>query len=171
MTELIPFTEECLVCDKSHSTEDEFIQCVETNIYNIDWYWISMCQQLSESFIEKYEDKVIWLYISQYQTLSKTFIEKFQNEIDWWYVSKYQNLSKEFIEEFLIDLDNPTIPSKSYIENYKLTIINNNIETAIKKNNYSQQYKKHILTILQEDKIGLTEKFKNELFTLILKEV
>ena len=41
----------------------------------------SINQKLSESFIEKYKDKVYWSYISLYQTLSESFIEKHKNKL------------------------------------------------------------------------------------------
>src|SRR5574343_531370 len=41
------------------------------NISKYDWCYISIYQKLSESFIEKYNDKVNWGYISEYQILSE----------------------------------------------------------------------------------------------------
>jgi len=42
----------------------------------LDFSFISHNKKLSESFIEKYKDKLHWYYISQYQKLSEPFIEK-----------------------------------------------------------------------------------------------
>jgi adenosine deaminase len=188
----IPFTEKCLVCEISHPTEDEFIQCVEKNIKIVDWsyisqfqtlsetfierfqdkvnwWWISRYQRLSEQFIEKFQDKVDWIWISRYQQLSESFIQKFQDEVGWWWISGFQQLSETFIEKVLMKLNDPTSQCETYIEKY-ITSINNRIEIAIERNDHQQQYKKHILSILQEDKINLTEEFKNELLMIILKE-
>ena len=66
----------------------------------IDWYAVSRKFKLSESFIEKYQDKVNWTYISAYQKLSEEFIEKFQDKVDWYYISMHQKLSEGFIEKF-----------------------------------------------------------------------
>src|SRR5574344_2076628 len=67
--------------------------------FEVDWYYISKNQKLSEEFIDKYNDKVYWGYISQYQKLSEEFIEKHYDKVYWCYISIYQTLSEEFIEK------------------------------------------------------------------------
>ncbi len=54
--------------------------------------------KLSESFIEKYANKVDWTIISEYQKLSERFIEKYAHKVHWSYISIYQDLSEGFIE-------------------------------------------------------------------------
>lgn len=49
----------------------------------IIWKNISCIQNLSESFIESFQDKLDWTNISTFSTLSKSFIEKFNHRIDW----------------------------------------------------------------------------------------
>ena len=49
--------------------------------FEVDWFYISGNQNLSESFIEKHYDKVYWYYISIYQKLSEEFIEKHNDKI------------------------------------------------------------------------------------------
>ena len=73
----------------------------DENIDNFKVYWnfISRSQKLSESFIEKYKDKVDWHNISIYQTLSEEFIEKHIDKVDWDNISKYQILSEDLIEK------------------------------------------------------------------------
>ena len=66
----------------------------------VNWHNISINQQLSEEFIEKFGDKVNWNYISVYQKLSEEFIEKFGDKLNWDYISEYQKLSEEFIDKF-----------------------------------------------------------------------
>ena len=66
----------------------------------LDWFYISVYQKLSEPFIEKYHDKVDWFNISSCQLLSDSFIEKYQNLLDWHDISVYQKLSEPFIEKF-----------------------------------------------------------------------
>ena len=61
---------------------------------NFNWRDISRYQYLSESFIEKFQDKVDWFYITEYQVISEPFIEKFYN---------YINLDNLFIYNKLID--------------------------------------------------------------------
>jgi hypothetical protein len=151
---------------KHQQLSEDFIEKFQDEV---NWLHISIGQTLSENFIEKYQDKVDWSNISGFQQLSEVFIKRFQNRINWWCISRYQNFSKEFIEKILVKLNDLAIPSESHIKKYTKEI-KYDIEIAIKRNVYQQQYKKHIITILQEDKIYLTEEFKNELFTLILSE-
>ena len=66
----------------------------------VDWHYISIYQQLSEPFIEKYVHKVYWYNISTYQKLSENFIEKFKNKVNWNHISIYQKLSESFIEKY-----------------------------------------------------------------------
>lgn len=54
---------------------------------------------LSESFIEKYSDKLNWEYISEFQKLSENFIEKYADKVEWGWISKCQILSESFIEK------------------------------------------------------------------------
>jgi hypothetical protein len=65
---------------------------------NIDWYYISNSQKLSEEFMTKFQDKVNWYYISQYQKLSEEFIKTHNltiSEDSWLYKSI------EFKKEYL----------------------------------------------------------------------
>ena len=65
-----------------------------------NWNSVSKCQNLSESFIREFKDKVEWEYISKYQNLSEDFIREFRDKVDWDYISEYQKLSEDFIREF-----------------------------------------------------------------------
>ena len=49
----------------------------------VDWKFISIYQDLSESFIRKFSDRVDWYCISRYQKLSKDFIREFSDKVDW----------------------------------------------------------------------------------------
>ena len=79
-----------------HELTEEFIEKFQNKV---DWYYISRYQKLSEEFIEKFQDKVYWKNISRYQKLSEEFIEKFQDKVDLGYVLENQELSEEFIEK------------------------------------------------------------------------
>jgi len=57
-------------------------------------------RNLSEEFMERFQDKLDWRDISSYQILSENFIEKFQDKVDWYYISSCQTLSENFIEKF-----------------------------------------------------------------------
>lgn len=65
----------------------------------LNWELISTHQKLSENFIDKYVNKLAWCEISKHQRLSENFIEKYANKINWYWISEYQNLSEEFIEK------------------------------------------------------------------------
>lgn len=56
----------------------------------IDWNDVSQYQQLSESFIEEFENRVHWNLICQYQKLSEAFMRNNVNNIIWAVVSEYQ---------------------------------------------------------------------------------
>ena len=51
------------------------------NNFKVDWTYLSMKQKLSESFIEKHEDKVNWYCISLWQELSESFTKKHIDKI------------------------------------------------------------------------------------------
>ena len=65
---------------------------------NLDYYWISKYQKLSEEFMEKYWRYMDYNCISKYQTLSESFIEKHWNHLEIFRIYKYQKLSEEFME-------------------------------------------------------------------------
>ena len=66
----------------------------------LNWWWISTREELSEAFIRKFHDKVNWVQISQHQNLSEDFIREFKDKVDWWDISESQELSEAFIKEF-----------------------------------------------------------------------
>ena len=64
------------------------------------WSWISQHKQLSENFIDKFQDKVEWNNISWFQKLSENFIDKFQDKVDWYCISCKQDLSNKFVSKY-----------------------------------------------------------------------
>jgi len=78
----------------------------------IDWLRISEYQNLSESFIREFNDKVYWSYISIYQNLSESFIRGFQDKLNWYFISVCQNLSDSFIKEFSHKINKDHLPNK-----------------------------------------------------------
>ena len=76
---------------------DEKIEKQIDNKDKVDWFYISEFQQLSESFIEKYKDKVYyWFCISKYQKLSKAFMKdhNIEKPIDsWLYITTKEKLA------------------------------------------------------------------------------
>lgn len=65
----------------------------------VDWDYINEYQFLSEDFIRKFKDKINWEVISYSQKLSENFIEEFQNRVDWFEIIENQDISNEFIEK------------------------------------------------------------------------
>jgi len=70
------------------------------NQIDVNWYFISEYQKLSEDFIRKFRNQLNWLDVCEYQQLSENFIREFQDRVDWYNISKYQQLSENFIREF-----------------------------------------------------------------------
>jgi len=73
--------------------------------FTINWAWLAADYNISESFIEKYKNKLNWNSISRHQTLSESFIEKFKDKVDWGRISGCQKLSESFIEKFKDKVD------------------------------------------------------------------
>ena len=65
-----------------------------------NWARLSLCESLTEDFIQEFKDKVDWTCISRYPHLSEDFIRKFADRVEWYYISAYQHLSENFIREF-----------------------------------------------------------------------
>lgn len=73
-----------------------------------NWEHVCYYQILSESFIEKYADKVDWHSIFRYQKLSIQFIEKwggYKVKNFWELISAYQKLPIDFIRKNKDNLD------------------------------------------------------------------
>ena len=66
-----------------------------------NWLHISFSQQLTESFIREFSDRVSWYWICRNQKLSEDFIREFKHKVDWRTISHYQILSQAFMEEFI----------------------------------------------------------------------
>jgi hypothetical protein len=79
---------------------DEFLNNKDNIQDRVDWHWISIYQELSEKFIDKFKDRVRWGCISKYQKLSEKFIDKFKDRVDWGWISANQQLSEKFIDKF-----------------------------------------------------------------------
>jgi hypothetical protein len=66
---------------------------------NVDWVNVSSDQILSETFIEKYQDKVHWGYILMCQKLSKEFKDFFDKK-----------MMKEYFTSYAVSWRNKDIP-------------------------------------------------------------
>ena len=85
---------------KPISNIETVVEECKDSLAKSDWLCISLYHVLSESFIEKFQDKVDWNYISGFQELSESFIEKFEDKVEWFSISTFQKLSEPFIEKF-----------------------------------------------------------------------
>lgn len=87
----------------SHQVLDYYIN----NYQNIKWNSISINQELPESIIELYQDKLNWYYIFIYQTLSEDFISKYIYKVNLYAVSlrtkKIDRIIDKFKYKFEID--------------------------------------------------------------------
>ena len=97
---------------------------IEKHQDKVNWVYISVYQKLSESFIEKFKDKVSWYYISESQKLTESFIEKYEDKLDWYCISILQKLTESFIEKHQDKVNWSSISiyqklSENFIENYK----------------------------------------------------
>lgn len=72
---------------------------------DIDWSEVSLSQDISEEFIEKYKDYLDWELVSSHITLNEDTIGKYGKYLDWNVISKYQVLSPEFMEKYENKLD------------------------------------------------------------------
>jgi len=110
---------------KQINTIEELINNIDYELEeDINWTYVSVNYNLSESSIEKYSNKVDWHYISECQMLSEEFIEKYRKEIRWEYISRFQNLSENFIEKYKdyvwwSYISTNQILSESFIEKYR----------------------------------------------------
>jgi hypothetical protein len=126
--------------EKEYVLSESFIEKYQDKL---NWDDISQYQQLSESFIEKYKNKVNWFRISEYQRLSEPFIEKWQNILNWDYISMYQNLSEPFIEKYKDKVDWDIISkyqklSQEFIKKYKDKL---DVKTQLKTHHDKRTYK------------------------------
>lgn len=78
------------------------LKYIRDNNETIDWITSSMYTQMTEDFIEEFQDKVHWANISYYQNnISEEFIIKFEDKIVWQYISQRRQLSNQFILKYI----------------------------------------------------------------------
>lgn len=64
---------------------------------------ISLFQNLSEEFIDKYKDDLDWTFVLQRTQLSSEFLEKHLEYIDWNHIYNQKHLSEKFIEKYYFE--------------------------------------------------------------------
>ena len=82
---------------KTEKSIEKYIKLLDKNSVRIDWFAISMCQILSEEFIDRHVNDVFWHSVSKYQKLSESFIAKHSSRVDWMEIFEFQKLSPMFI--------------------------------------------------------------------------
>jgi len=66
--------------------------------YN-QWYFITKNSELSEEFLEEFQDKICWVTVSSTYDLSQNFIDKFEHKIHWDMLSMLKELTEDFMRE------------------------------------------------------------------------
>ena len=122
----------------------------------LDWFSISQYQKLSEPFMEKYKDRLHWFSISQYQKLSEPFIEKYQDKLDWFSISIHQKLSEPFIEKYKNKVDWSFI---SRFQNLSTEFVVKNIDEIDYLILYNPCYESYPDSL----KLLLEQKFRNKI--------
>jgi len=88
---------------RSYTKDENFVRKYSDNFNWIHWNIISNTFNLSEDFMNEFEDKIIWRIVSRKQKLSECFIEKHSEKLNWNYIYKYQDLSDKFLEKHQCD--------------------------------------------------------------------
>ena len=70
------------------------------SIWDIEWREVSRVKNLSEDFIEKFQDDISWETLTRNRDLTEDFISTYKINLDWNYISKYKTLSEDFIREY-----------------------------------------------------------------------
>ncbi len=139
---------------KKQKVSEDFIREFIGWMGGPEWGLISYCQNLSESFIREFQDKVEWGLISYCQNLSESFIREFQDKVDWSYISIGQNLSESFIREFQDkvhwnDLSENQILSENFLLEFK-DRLNYYCLVKNKKIKFSKKFKDIIYRVKNE---------------------
>ncbi|MGD1841932.1 MAG: hypothetical protein ACFB0B_13715 [Thermonemataceae bacterium] len=80
--------------------DEPFLRDFQDKFSKSMWKQISKEQQLSEAFIEDFQERLNWKLLSRHQQLSEPFIEKFEKKVNWPFIFKYQLLSPTFRKKF-----------------------------------------------------------------------
>lgn len=84
---------ELLQATISYKFSDEFIR---NHVDVLDWFFVSKCQDLSESLLREFRHKIDWKAIDNTHSFSLEFIREFKKELDL----KHRRLRKAIKNEF-----------------------------------------------------------------------
>jgi len=151
---------------------------------DLDWYQVSITQNLSEEFIIKYMEYFSYKTISIYQKLSEEFIEKYIDELDIDLLSLNQDLSERFIEKNISKINfkkyslNKYLNLKYFDRLDKKMLLDNILDMEFDDKKNTELYEKLILwdeyyfTLIPEQnrKLSLMKDVENEnLFNNLIK--
>lgn len=92
------------------------------------WATIIETNNLGETFIQKFQDKMDWIRLSSFQLLSESFIRENKSKVEWGMISEFQDLSESFMLEFQENLNWGRICkgqtlSESFIRNHSFQLL------------------------------------------------
>ena len=145
-----------------HLNIEQIEKYINNNI-NIKWDLLQEYQNLTSSFIEKYEDKLDWDLISENQFMELNFLLKNLKKINWSLIAKNHKMQTIMNESFV------KLFSETNIWNNIGWIDNMEVDVILK---YSDKLNKQSYKSIIENK-DITEELKekiNSLYSLILLE-
>ena len=106
-----------LILRNQHLDDDTLKTFIENKYISSETDFLIMIQtqQLTDSFLTKYQQELNWSWISCYQVLSEETIRKFKEHVDWSFISLKQLLSVDFILEFHDNIDWFTIMKNPFL--------------------------------------------------------
>lgn len=82
---------------------NKYLNLIKEDLYEInsDHFWREISKiNLTEDFIEQFQNKVSWFFVSYCSNLSEKFIERFENNVIWALIWGHQKYSANFVIKF-----------------------------------------------------------------------
>lgn len=130
MDEIFEYLDTDIIAVYQKLNEDFIIKHFDR--FNITLVFCHQHENLSDEFIEKYQDKCEWDYFCTLECNDEKIIEKYYDKFDKKSLCTYQNLSEEFILKHFDDLDMVTVieyqkVSENILRKYIIVDDENNI--------------------------------------------
>ena len=105
------------------SVERFFEKSIENTFVKtkLNWESLSKNPNLSESFFDKYIDKVIWSSLCLNTNISENFFEKYIDKVDWNRLCQNNNISEKFFEKYISTSRERVIVWNSLCQNTNLS--------------------------------------------------
>lgn len=113
--------------------EEGYNDILKLNLTN--WKEISKLE-LSENFINIFQDFISWKCVITQLNLTEDFLIKYENKINWLDVLKYQNLSRKILDKFKLENEEWIFITKEKNLNYYLLKYNESCWKYISKYQY-----------------------------------